>query len=354
MRLHPEEVPPDIGMLDDRNGPRIGTLHFPHRSALDPLLRIGNGVFERRGGVAQALHADVETGAIHHVEHDFHPLPLLAEEFADAFSLVAEIERAGGRSFDSHLVLDIARMDIICLSDAAVGVHAVLGNNKNGDASRSRRISFDPRQDRVDDVFRQIMIPAGDEALRPRDAEVPVGQPLRRRLQGPDIAPCAGLGQTHRSRPLTGKHFVHVFILQFLRPEMADQGGRPVGESRIHQQGKIGGVEMFLVGRKQDDRHSLPAYVRRFGGAEPSPLDVLLEGIMITFRYGDFPVFEGASLLVPCGIGRKDHIESHLLRFREHHHGVVLREILERFRLKQLLDTQLFKKKELLISRIHK
>ncbi len=117
---------------------------------------------------AEALHADVETGVVHHVEHDLHPFPLLAEEFADAFSVVAEIQRAGGRSLDAHLVLDVAGMDVVEFAEAAVGVHPVLGNDEDGDAARAGRISFDPGQDRMDDVFGEIMIPAGDEAFRSR------------------------------------------------------------------------------------------------------------------------------------------------------------------------------------------
>ena len=50
----------------------------------------------------------------------------------------------------------------------------------------------------------------------------------------------------------TGIHLVHVFVLLLFRPEMLDQAGRPVGQSRIHQEGKIGGITMLQIGRGHD------------------------------------------------------------------------------------------------------
>ncbi|MBU2028140.1 MAG: hypothetical protein KJ814_11070 [Proteobacteria bacterium] len=97
----------------------------------------------------------------------------------------------------------------------------------------------------------------------------------------------------------------------------------------------------------------LAADLDRLYRGEPASLNVLLERFVITLRDGYLSVLECAPFLIARGIGGKDHIEGHLLRFIHHHQSVILGKILEYFRLEQLFDTQLLEKKEHLISRIH-
>jgi len=208
---------------DDGHRLGIGVLHLPDRGALDPLLGILDGVLQGRGGVAQRLHSDFQTGLVHHVEHDPHAFPLLAQQFADALALVAEVQGAGGGTLDPHLVLHVPGLDVVRLAEAAVVVDLVLGNDEDGDAARPRRIAFDPRQNGMDDVRGQIMIARGDEALRPRDEELAVGKALRRGLQGADVAARTGFGEAHRPAPFPGVHLIHILVFQLFRTETFDQ-----------------------------------------------------------------------------------------------------------------------------------
>ena len=120
-------------------------------------------------GGSQRLLRDVETRFVHHLEHDFHALAFLAQQPADALVVVAKGQRAGGRALDAHFVLDTGSGHIVAFADRAIRIHKEFGNDKNGDAGRSRRIAVDSRQHGVNDVFIQVVVAGGDENFRAGD-----------------------------------------------------------------------------------------------------------------------------------------------------------------------------------------
>ncbi len=122
MGLHPEEHPLDIGVLADGHALGVRVQHLGDMDALEPVLRVGCGVHVRGAGNGQSLHADAQTGLVHHLEHDLHALPFFAQEEAHAFAVVAEAERAGRGTLDAHLVLDTGAVDVIVLAQRAVRV----------------------------------------------------------------------------------------------------------------------------------------------------------------------------------------------------------------------------------------
>ena len=63
--LHNHEAAPHIGMVKDRGGMDTG----PGGAALFAVNRIGQGRLIGALGNANALHADIEAGGIHHGEH---------------------------------------------------------------------------------------------------------------------------------------------------------------------------------------------------------------------------------------------------------------------------------------------
>ena len=351
--LHPEQVPANVRMLDDGNGLGVGVLHLPDRRALDSFLRVCDRVLESGRGVPQALHPHFHAGLVHHLEHDPHAFALLAQKFADAVSVLAEVQGAGRRSLDAHLVLDVPRLDVVELAQRAVILEAVLGNDEDGDAGGAGRIAFNPGQDRVNDVRGQVVVSAGDEAFGPGDQEFAVGKPLRRCPKGADVAARARLGEAHRAAPLAGEHFVHVFVLQLLRPVMQDQSRRAVGQSGIHQEGEVGGIAGLQVCRHHGEGQPLAADIGRLNLRQPSGFAVLLEGVVIALGHAHLAALEGAAFLVPNLIGRQDDVERHLFRLVHHHQHVVLRKILVELRFEQLLDAQLLEEKELLIPCVY-
>src|SRR3546814_13656728 len=107
-RLHGQQHARHVGMLDDRAHAGTGPAG---RLALGPLAGIVDRLLGRGFGDRNALHADRETGIVHHREHAGETLVFLAYEPADRARPVAEPavavdHRAGRRAVDTELVLD--------------------------------------------------------------------------------------------------------------------------------------------------------------------------------------------------------------------------------------------------------
>jgi hypothetical protein len=250
-------------------------------------------------------------------------------------------------------VLDVSGLNVVEFSQAAVVIDAVLGYDKDGDAGRARRIAFNSRQNGMNDIRRQVVIAAGDEALGPGDQELPVGKPLGRGAQGAHIAARTGLRQAHRAAPFAGKHLVHILVLQLFRPVMQNQRGRAVGQAGIHQEGEIGGVAGLQIRRRHNKGQSLAADICRLRLGQPPGLTVFLVSVTEAFRHRYLSILERTPLLVAQLIGRQDDIQGHLFRFVHHHQNVVLGEILVLLRREQFFDLQLLKENEILIPHVH-
>src|SRR6185437_16781381 len=87
----------------------------------------------RRDGYA--LDTDGDARAVHHPEHLRHALVLdRADQLADAAVVLAEVEHAGRRAVDAHLVLDAADGDVVRLAERAVRVRADLRHDEEREA----------------------------------------------------------------------------------------------------------------------------------------------------------------------------------------------------------------------------
>ncbi len=119
------------------------------------------------------------------------------------------------------------------------GLILYLGNDENRDAFGSARIAFDARQNRVDDVFGQIMIAGRDEALGAGDRERAVRVSLGLALERADIRTGARLGQTHGAAPHARKHFLKNGLAQRVLEEVLNQPCGAMGETRVHDEGLV-------------------------------------------------------------------------------------------------------------------
>ncbi len=314
--LH-EEHPPHIRVLDDeglaRPLARAGT------TALEALLRIGQGGLMRGGGIAQALDADLVPRGVHHLEHVGEPLFLLAQEEALAAAIGAEHQAAGGRTVDAQLVLDPGAGDIVGRAQGTVRVHADLRHHEQAEALGPGRGARRPRQHGVDDVRRQLVIAAGDEDLLPGDEVRAVA--LLHGLGGEraQIAAGPGLGEAHGAGPLPGVHPLAVGGLEVIAPEDLDQVGGAAGEQRLEAQGRVRPHEELADAGSHGFRKPHAAEFRTHGGADPAARSQVLEGPGKALGQLHLPVLELGADPVPHFVAGGDAAPCHLQGLVQHH-----------------------------------
>ncbi|MNC41156.1 hypothetical protein D3C75_899090 [compost metagenome] len=153
-----------IGVRDDRycRAERVFAVRQP---ALRPLASVFQGV--KVAGVTQhhRAHAYAYPRLVHHLEHAGQALVWLADQVADALAVVAEVQRGGGGTAPAHLVEQPGQQYIVARAKAAIFVDQVLGHDEQRDALHAGRRIRQLGQHHVHDVFRQLVITAGDENL---------------------------------------------------------------------------------------------------------------------------------------------------------------------------------------------
>ena len=164
--LHPQQVSLDIGMAD--NGCLFGASRAESRSLLSFFGKV-EGMKISRAGLRHALHAHENPLLIHHMKHDLDAFSLRSQQFGNAMAVVAKVQHRRGGTFHAHLVFDSRTVDIIGFARGTVRGYSDLGQNKTGEAFRSSRITLDPGEKNVNDVFGQVLLSAGDEDFRSRN-----------------------------------------------------------------------------------------------------------------------------------------------------------------------------------------
>ncbi len=165
---------------------------------MQPFIRIGNRILASDIGQAETLHADGQPFDVHHAEHRGQATVFVADEIT---LRIVEIEHAGRRALDAHLVLDRAGHDVIALADRAVVVDTKFWDQEQADATRAFRRTFDSCNHHVNDVFRKVVVARGDEDFGAADVEsaVIVGHGFRR--QQAEIRAAVRLAKAHRAGP---------------------------------------------------------------------------------------------------------------------------------------------------------
>lgn len=122
-RLHGQQHAPHVGMDDDRVGGFFRGLGAGQRAHLQAVVGVPDRALEARFAVAQPLHPGAEPRVVHHGEHAVEAFVRLADQKALG---PIEVQHAGGRGLDPHLVLDGAAMHRVAL--ARIGME--LGHDK--------------------------------------------------------------------------------------------------------------------------------------------------------------------------------------------------------------------------------
>ena len=104
-------------------------------------------------------------------------------------------------------------MHRVTLTQAAVVVDKILGYDENGDALCPRRVPFDARQHRMNDVFRQIVLAIGDEDLVAGEGIGAVLVFNGRGLQRTNVAAGLGFGEQHGAAPFCRGDIGDIFFL---------------------------------------------------------------------------------------------------------------------------------------------
>ena len=135
--------------------------------------------------------------------------------------------------------------DVVRRADFTLRVNTALGHDEDGDTLGARRRAFDPREDKVDDVVAQLVVPGGDPHLLALE-------PVAARLafdgvgSGLDVGEArtgVRFGQTHGAKELTREHGRQPLVLLLSRRVRLDQVGRADGQEGVARRGDVHGLE---------------------------------------------------------------------------------------------------------------
>ncbi|MNQ76734.1 hypothetical protein D3C85_915820 [compost metagenome] len=301
--FHAQQHAPDVGVHDDRVGHLVCGLRPAGRAALQALAGVSGGGLIGGFGAADALQADRQALVVHHGEHRRQALVGLADQPALG---TVEVDHAGARGLDAHLVFDRAAAHGVARAQAAIGIDYHLGHQKQRDALGSGRRARQLGQHQVDDVLGQVLLAAGDEDLAAADAVAAVGLGFGPGADDPQVGAGMGLGQAHGTGPAAFVHGRQVGVFQCLAGMRVDRQAGAGTQRRIQGEAGIGGVEHLLEGYREHLGHAHAAVGRVAGQADPAALDIggvsLLEAGRGMYLAGD-PL---CALLVAAAVERGD------------------------------------------------
>ena len=251
------------------------------------------------------------------MEHDAHPLVGLAQQQAATAAPAAQREAAGGTGPHPQLVFDPGAYHVVGLAHGAVGIDPDLGHDEQRDAPGAGRGSLDARQHRVDDVFGQVLLAAGDEYLASGDGVGPVAQRPGTGFQGPHVAAGVRLGEQHRAAPLSGVHLLEKEPFLIFGAEQFDELAGAVAEARVHDKRAVGTGEVLAA--RQAGQHRKPLATDRLILAHGDPPALTVEREDAVKGLGDphRAIGEGATGRIPRAVGGGDLPDGQLARLAD-------------------------------------
>ena len=160
-------------------------------------MRIRAGQFEAGLGKAYTLQSDTDAGTVHHGEHVLHALLFLTDQITPG---TIEVEDTSGIPMDAHLVFDSTAGDLVSRT-----VKIDFGYDEHGNPAGTCRCVRSTRQDKMDDVVRQIVFTGGDEDLRARDRPAAIRSGLGAGPGETHVRTGLRLGQAHGACPLASQ-----------------------------------------------------------------------------------------------------------------------------------------------------
>ncbi|MNQ71851.1 hypothetical protein D3C85_865380 [compost metagenome] len=135
-------------------------------------------------------------------------------------------------------MLDRTAVDRVARAQAAVAVDQELWYQKQRNTLGSGRCVRQLGQHQVDDVFREVVLAAGDEDLGPADLVGTVGLGLGAGADDAQVGAGVRFGQAHGTGPDTGIHVRQVCRLQFFTGVGVDRQASTRSQHRVEAEGK--------------------------------------------------------------------------------------------------------------------
>ncbi len=207
----------------------------------------------------------------------------------------------------------------------------------------------------MDDVFRDVVVTAGDEHLGARDPVIV--RALDRHGGRLDVAERAArlrFGQAHGAAPLAAVELLQVRALQVLVAEGKNQAGGAVGAGDVHVRRGVRGVEHESRGGVDRSGELLPAEFERCRLAVPAAFLGRLPDLVHGFR--DMRRFVAAvargALLVHFRVSGPVHLSSQLVSSFQRGVESLSRVVVEILVLSQLFDVQHLVKDEMDVTHV--
>ena len=337
LRLHGEQHPADVGMLDDRRlHARLGV----EPPALEALVRVLQRVLVGAVADGEALQTDREAGVVHHREHVRHAPVLLTDEVAGGLVVV---EDARGAGLDAELVLDrLADHAVLLVGEIAVVVEEELGDDEARDALGAGRGVGRAGQHEVDDVVGHVVLAPRDPDLRAGDLVGAVVLLDGTGAHCADVGAGLGLGEVHGARPLARHHLGQPGLALDLVAVDQERVDRALGQQRRHRERFVRRREHLLHGDADQPGEPSAAVGLGEGHAAPAGRHVVLVRRDESLGRGHGVVLvPDAALLVADAVERGDlvlHEPGALLEHRVHGGGLGVVEALERGELAETGD----------------
>ncbi len=258
----------------------------------------------------QSLHAGAEARVVHHGEHAVEAFVRLADQKALG---PVEVQHAGGRRLDAHLVFDGAAVHRV----ARAGVGMELGHDKQRDALGARRRVRQLGQHQVDDVRAHVVLAGRDEDLAASDCITAVRLGHGAGLDQAQVGAAVGFSEAHGAGPLAGGEFAEERVFLLGAAVGVDRRHGAMGQPRVHAPGRVAGADHLAEHQAQGLRQALAAVSRIRRHAVPAAFHILGEGFLEALGRGDHAVIEMAAFFIATAVQRGEHVFAEFRAFFE-------------------------------------
>jgi len=193
-----------------------------------------------------------------------------------------------------------------------------LGHQEQRNTFRPGRRIRQFGQHQMDDVFRQVVLAAGDEDFGPADLVRTICLRLGLGANNPQVRTGMGLGQAHGTGPHTRVHIRQISGLQFVAGVGVDRDTGPGCQHRVQAERQAGGVDHFFDLGRYRLGHAHAAELGVTPHANPTAFSVGAIGIDETGRGGYRAIVPVATFFIAATTQRCDAFSGDLARFFEY------------------------------------
>ena len=296
-------------------------------------------------GLGQTLQANTKARFVHHDEHGAHAFVF----FTDKPTCCAVIVHDAGRvAVNAHFLFQAAAGHAVTVAQRAIFLHHVFRHHEQGNALNAFRSAFDTRQNKVNDVFSQVLLTTGNPDFLTGDFVRAIFLWNGFRLDEAEIGTTLWFGQVHRARPAAIDHARHIGLLLLFRATCQQRLICTMRQARIHGERHIGGTLHLVDGDVDDIWQALTAILRIGRQRQPFTLDQLVISFLEAIRrFHGCVGIANAALFVTDFIQRKQNFFSEFRTGFEDLVDDIARGVREAWQIGVVFDGQHIMKQEL-------